>query len=65
MGVYNVGKFLGNQTVNRNRKSDWKKQKKANKRSERRVNDVADVLENFSLDMSGKGEDYDFKVDFN
>lgn len=42
--------------------------KKANKRSERKVNAVADVLENFSLDMSeGKsgGQDYDFDADFN
>lgn len=44
-----------------------KKKKKANKRSERKVNAVADVLENFSLDMSGgSGEkDYDFEADFN
>lgn len=48
--------------MNRNRKNEWKKQKKVSKRNERRVNDVADVLENFSLD---KGDSYDFKVDFN
>ena len=43
-----------------------KKQKKASKRSERKVNDVADVLENFSLDAMNTGEDkpYDFGVDF-
>lgn len=41
-----------------------KKAKKANKRSERKVNAVADVLENFSLDMSG-GQDYDFDAEFN
>lgn len=41
--------------------------KKANKRSEKKVNAVADVLENFSLDMSGAGgsQDYDFDADFN
>lgn len=46
-----------------------KKKKKANKRNERKVNAVADVLENFSLDMSGGsgggGQDYDFEADFN
>lgn len=43
-----------------------KKAKKANKRSERKVNAVADVLENFSLDMSGnsEGQDYDFDENF-
>lgn len=40
-----------------------KKMKKANKRSERKVNAVADVLENFSIDMGGE-KDYDFSTDF-
>lgn len=44
-------------------KEQLKKKKKANKRSERKVNDVTDVLENFTLQM-GNDEDYDFKVDF-
>lgn len=41
--------------------------KKTNKRNERKVNAVADVLENFSLDMGGDsgGKDYDFDADFN
>lgn len=40
--------------------------KKANKRSEKKVNAVADVLENFSIDMSGGGDqDYDFDAAFN
>lgn len=41
--------------------------KKTNKRNERKVNAVADVLENFSLDMSGGsgGQDYDFDANFN
>lgn len=38
-----------------------KKQKKSNKRSEKKVNAVADVLENFSIDM---GQDYDFSDNF-
>lgn len=42
-----------------------KKKKKANKRSERKVNAVADVLENFTLDMSEGGQNYDFDADFN
>lgn len=41
-----------------------KKQKKANKKSSRKVDEVADVLENFSMNMGGDG-DYDFKTDFN
>lgn len=45
-------------------KEQLKKKKKANKRSERKVNDVADVLENFTLDMGDDDESYDFKVDF-
>lgn len=55
--------FSGNQTTNKTLKEQLKKKKKVNKRSERKVNDVADVLENFTLDMGGE-EDYDFKVDF-
>lgn len=41
--------------------------KKANKRSEKKVNAVADVLENFSIDMGGGsgGNDYDFDAAFN
>lgn len=48
-------------------KEQLKKKKKAHNRSERKVNDVADVLENFSLDMGDEGEDekYNFQVDFN
>lgn len=57
---------LGNQTSNKNIKEMRKKAKKANKRSERKVNAVADVLENFSIDMSGGGgADYDFETDYN
>lgn len=41
-----------------------KKAKKANKRSERKVNAVADVLENFSIDMGGGDKDYDFEANF-
>lgn len=37
-----------------------KKQKKATKRTERKVNDVADVLENFTLEKM----DYDFEEAF-
>lgn len=42
-------------------KDKLKKLKKANKRSERKVDAVADELENFSIDLGGK---YDFDVDF-
>lgn len=59
-----LSETLGNQKTNQNRKSEWKKQKKVNKRNERKVNDVADVLENFSLDVGSKNDSYDFKVDF-
>lgn len=46
-------------------KEQQKKKKKANKRTERKVSDVADVLDNFTLDMDTDGhENYDFKVDF-
>lgn len=57
---------IGNQTTNKDLKGQRKKQKKATKRTEKKVNDVADVLENFTLDMTDGGEDkaYDFKVDF-
>lgn len=57
--------LAGNQTTNKNRKEQLKKKKKAIKRNERKVNDVADVLENFTLDMGHDAEeDYDFNVDF-
>lgn len=42
-----------------------KKKKKANKRSEKKVNAVADVLENVTLDMSGGDQEYDFDAEFN
>lgn len=53
--------FVGNQTTNKSMKDKLKKLKKANKRSERKVDAVADELENFSIDLGGK---YDFDVDF-
>lgn len=56
--------FVGNQTANKSIKEMQKKKKKANKRSEKKVNAVADVLENFTLDMSGGGQDYDFDAEF-
>lgn len=65
-GEISISFEIGNQTSNRNIKDQRKKAKKANKRSERKVNAVADVLENFTLDMSGNsdGQDYDFEADF-
>lgn len=47
-------------------KDQRKKQKKATKRTEKKVNDVADVLENFTFSMGDDAADkpYDFKVDF-
>lgn len=56
--------IAGNQTTNKNIKELRKKQKKANKKSSRKIDEVADVLENFSMNMGGV-EDYDFKTDFN
>lgn len=56
---------LGNQTSNKNRKQMQKKEKKTHKRNEKKVNAVADVLENFSLDMGGDDQDYSFEADFN
>ncbi|XP_055300718.1 guanine nucleotide-binding protein-like 3 homolog [Sitodiplosis mosellana] len=55
----------GNQTSNKNLKELQKKAKKKGKRNEKKVNAVADVLENFSLDMSGGDQDYSFEADFN
>lgn len=52
----------GNQTKNKDLKRLRKQQKKTLKRTDKKVSDVADVLENFSLDMGT--DDYDFKVDF-
>lgn len=66
MNIYFIFVQIGNQTTNKDLKSQRKKQKKATKRTEKKVNDVADVLENFTLDMMDDAEDkpYDFKVDF-
>lgn len=52
----------GNQTTNKDLKRLRKQQKKTLKRSDKKVSDVADVLENFTLDMGT--DDYDFKVDY-
>lgn len=57
--------LLGNQTSNKNLKAQQKKAKKSNKRNEKKVNAVANVLENFTLDMSGGDQDYSFEADFN
>jgi len=54
--------IAGNQTTNKDLKRLRKQQKKTLKRSDKKVSDVADVLENFTLDMGT--DDYDFKVDF-
>lgn len=56
--------MAGNQSVNKNLKDLRKKMKKSNKRNEKKVNAVADVLENFTLDMGGGSQDYDFAIDF-
>lgn len=64
----------GNQTLNRNRKAELKKQKKRMVKTEKKVSNVADVLENFTLDglssttaaaASGGDDDYSFETDFN
>lgn len=57
----------GNQTLNRNRKAELKKQKKRLVKTEKKVSNVADVFENFSLGASttaGADEDYSFEKDF-
>lgn len=38
--------------------------KKTNKRNERKIDAVADVLENFSIDMKTDDQAYDFETDF-
>lgn len=55
-----VFKIKGNQTVNKSLKSDAKKLKKAKNKTEKKVSNVADVLDNFTL-----GDDkYDFDDDY-
>lgn len=57
----------GNQTLNRNRKAELKKQKKRLVKTEKKVTNVTDVLGNFSLGSTttpSNNEDYDFKTDF-
>lgn len=50
----------GNQTVNKSLKTDAKKQKKRQAKTEKKVSNVADVLDNFTLG----DEKYDFDDDY-
>uniref|UniRef100_U5EYQ8 Guanine nucleotide-binding protein-like 3 homolog n=1 Tax=Corethrella appendiculata TaxID=1370023 RepID=U5EYQ8_9DIPT len=62
----------GNQTVNKNKKQELKKKQKLAKRNDRKVTDVADVLDSFSFGSSSAkkkktGDDndnYDFDEDY-
>ncbi|XP_069674887.1 guanine nucleotide-binding protein-like 3 homolog [Periplaneta americana] len=51
----------GNQKLNKLKKIERKKLKKAKQRREREATQLANVLENFSLD---KSDEYDFNIDF-
>lgn len=53
----------GNQMINKSMKDQRKKKKKLNARNEKKVSNVASVLENFTL--GSKDEKYDFDSDFN
>uniref|UniRef100_A0A6B2E8M6 Guanine nucleotide-binding protein-like 3 homolog n=1 Tax=Phlebotomus kandelakii TaxID=1109342 RepID=A0A6B2E8M6_9DIPT len=59
--------IAGNQTLNKDLKNRQKKQKKRQVKSEKKIDNVADVLDNFSF--GGKNEDsdgdYNFDTDFN
>lgn len=57
-----VFKLEGNQSLNKQNKDAAKKLKKKREKNQKKISNVADVLENFSLGQSG---DYDFDEDFN
>ncbi|CAO1423330.1 unnamed protein product [Diamesa serratosioi] len=58
-----VYKLDGNQSLNKQNKSDAKKQKKQKVKTDKKITNVADVLENFSLG-AGKDDKYDFDDDY-
>lgn len=59
-----VFKLEGNQTLNKQSKDALKKLKKKRGKNEKKISNVADVLENFSLGNSSNGN-YDFDEDYN
>lgn len=60
-----VMELEGNQMSNKKNKDDMKKLKKVQTRNNKKISNVADVLENFSLGGSDdKNDDYSFEADF-
>lgn len=54
----------GNQKLNKSIKEQQKKNKKRKLKEEKKVNSVADVLENFTFGGGKSDEAYDFDNDF-
>lgn len=61
-----VFKITGNQSLNKQNKNSVKKLKKKMLRTDKKISGIADVLDNFTLDMgSGEGSgEYDFDDDY-
>lgn len=57
-----VFQMEGNQSLNKQNKSSAKRLKKQKLKTDKKISNVADVLDNFSLDMGGG--DYDFDNDY-
>lgn len=58
-----VFQIEGNQSLNKQNKASAKKLKKQRVKTDKKISNVADVLDNFSL--GGGGGDYDFDDDYN
>ena len=54
----------GNQMLNKERKDQMKKLKKSKLKTGKKIANVADVLENFSIGENKMVDSYDFKDDF-
>lgn len=61
-----VFRLEGNQSLNKQNKEAAKKLKRKREKNEKKITNVADELENFSLGggISSKNDDYDFDDDF-
>lgn len=59
-----VFQMAGNQSVNKALKSNAKKAKKQKVKTEKKVSNVADVLDNFSLGMDDDDGEYNFDDDY-
>lgn len=59
-----VFRIEGNQSLNKQNKAAAKKLKKKKEKNIKKIENVADELENFSLKLGGGKEDYDFDNDF-